>query len=37
MSASDVLLRIAIALPLGLVFGSFLTVDYLNHRRKRIR
>lgn len=26
MSASDVLLRIAIALPLGLVFGSFLTV-----------
>jgi leader peptidase (prepilin peptidase) / N-methyltransferase len=26
MSASDVVLRIAIALPLGLVFGSFLTV-----------
>ncbi|HJS27002.1 MAG TPA: prepilin peptidase [Actinomycetota bacterium] len=26
MTASDVLLRIAIALPLGLVFGSFLTV-----------
>src|SRR5262245_20149722 len=26
MSASDVLLRLAIALPLGLVFGSFLTV-----------
>lgn len=26
MSASDILLRLAIALPLGLVFGSFLTV-----------
>jgi leader peptidase (prepilin peptidase) / N-methyltransferase len=26
MSASDLLLRLAIALPLGLVFGSFLTV-----------
>lgn len=26
MSASDVLVRLAIALPLGLVFGSFLTV-----------
>ena len=26
MTASDVLLRLAIALPLGLVFGSFLTV-----------